>query len=480
MKQQLHRPNNHGAKNELVLAAVFLIGSALIWFVGPYLNAAHHAPLHSSHRKITAIALLGAVLLARFLSMRRKKNSPDLVSGPRRLNFSVLIGAVYKWLDRVRGGGPSDPKKIQLHNLPWYLVIGPEGSGKTALMANSQINFTAEDQIAPESLAALKNEGNYSLWLLPDAVLLDVPGSYLSEMPDRQWLALFNKKQRRKNTVGAIIITLSLADLTHQDTRAHVAANLRARIQELKELFGAAIPFYFTLTKCDLMPGFLNFFAQSGTDELGQAWGVSIPPLPSSVSLIDTFTNRFNALIKRLNKQLIWRLHQERGTFERVFIKDFPLQIERLKEMLISFLTSLTQAGNPFALQGLYLTSAMQTSADQPTAGMQMLNTLENTAALQIMKTPVMPNRSYFIRQFLLQGLHSDFNPLPAAWQRPTFIYGLCASAFLMTIAFLGYDMFYSKDKMLAMQDVVVPTFNIVVPQDQPKETQVGDITILG
>jgi type VI secretion system protein ImpL len=224
------------------------------------------------------------------------------------------------------------------------------------------------------------------------------------------------------------------------------------------------------------LPGFMDFFAHSGTEELGQAWGITIPSLPHNASLIDVFSNRFNALIKRLNKQLIWRLHQERGTFERVFIKDFPLQVERLKDTLITVLGALTASQNHFSLQGVYLTSANQHPVDEHI--FQHQASTKNTAQrgeLQIMHTPAMPSRSYFIRQFLMQGLHTHDKPPIRLWQKRSVVYGLCASTVALTVVFLGFDIFYSKQKLIAMQGAEVSTFNIIAPPDTPQEIKIND-----
>jgi type VI secretion system protein ImpL len=466
MTRILNRLNKQGYKKEINLFVTFLFSAAIIWFAGRVIHFGQHAPLHSVRRRLFVITLVYFVMAGYAILRRRKQRIVETDA-----TIKNETGSWQKCLSFFKKIIGQD-SKIRLNHLPWFLLIGPEGSGKTALMNNSQIPFIPKEQVAAESLAALAEYGAGDWWLTPDAVLLDVSKNYFSNSPDVRWLNLFNKKWRGRNTVSGIVVSLPLSDLTEIHSRAALVENLKQRVIELKEKFGADVPFYFTLTKCDLLPGFLDFFAHSGTDELGQAWGIT---LPHQQPVLESFINRFNALIKRLNKQLIWRLHQERGTFERVFIKDFPLQIERLKEILIDVLHSLTKGGNDFALQGVYLTSAVQHSAPEqlPHATIDASST-----AMQIMHVPAMPSRSYFIRQFLLQGLSSHYGQRLRLWQKRPVVYALCASVITLTIAFLGYDIFYSK-KMLAMQDTVVSTFNIVIPQDKPEETQIGDLTIV-
>jgi len=74
-------------------------------------------------------------------------------------------------------------------------------------------------------------------------------------------------------------------------------------------------------------------------------------------------------LIKRINKQLIWRLHQERNPLARPYIKDFPLHIERLKEAVITLLKTL--ALPDLLISGVYLTSATQSKTEDSVATLQ-------------------------------------------------------------------------------------------------------------
>ncbi len=475
MKRILTRLNKQRYKKEIILFAAFLFSSSLIWLIGPHVKFGHHAPLYTAGSRLFVIALLYAALLTKYLLSRRKPAVTEFSLDHRPVEqiFSAPMTRRQQLAFFIEKLVTPGNAQIKLNKLPWFLVIGPTGSGKSALMNNSQISYIPKNRVAPESLDDIANNGACEWWLTQDAVLLDGPKNYLTSTPDNAWQTLFTRKWRGKNTLSGVIVTLPLSDLIEANTRGRLVEHLKNRINELKEKFGAELPFYFTLTKCDLLPGFLDFFAHSGTDELGQAWGIS---LPAHTPLVETFTNRFNALIKRLNKQLIWRLHQERGAYERVFIKDFPLQVERLKEILIDVLQIITLSGNTFSLQGVYLTSAVQQSApDAPRERTIEMETNLSVPALQIMRVPAMPSRSYFIRQFLLQGLAMNYGRTPRIWQRRPVIYGICASTITLTIAFLGYDIFYSKEKMLAMQDTVVSTFNIVVPQDQPQERQIGD-----
>src|SRR5690606_32490540 len=139
--------------------------------------------------------------------------------------------------------------------------------------------------------------------------------------------------------------------------------SLFQRAQDIQQHFPHALPCYLLITKCDLLSGFAEFFAESAHDEIAQAWGVTFNSSKGG-KLHDIFADHFNALIKKLNQQLIWRLHQERNPMARPYIKDFPLQVERLKEFISDFIKKSYGAHLNLALKGVYLTSATQSEPD--------------------------------------------------------------------------------------------------------------------
>ena len=176
-------------------------------------------------------------------------------------------------------------------------------------------------------------------------------------------------------------------------------------------------------------------------------------------------------------------MHQERGLLERVHVKDFPLHIERLKDILVQVLNELSNPVANFSLQGVYLTSAIQPPVTDEQSKIQpQLTTNESQKALQIMHNPTMPTRSYFIRQLLLQGLLNSYGRGSKVWQERRLIYAICACGIASTIIFSGYDIVHTKNQMVAMQEnIVVPTFNIVMPEAKQEEQKISDtVTVIG
>lgn len=304
-------------------------------------------------------------------------------------------------------------KRFGLQKLPWYLLIGSMGSGKTTLLANSKVNFILEKQFHQNNVKIIPSE-SCDWWITSDLVLIDVPGKYITSKGKKNTSKLLwphfldlAKKKRGKHALNGILISLSLTELVVTEDREQFIHDLKYSLQELRTRFGDHLPFYFIITKCDLLPGFLDFFNDYSYEELTQAWGVTFPASSSPESLIDTFVSRFNALIKRLNTHLIWRLHQERNPYTKFYIKDFPLQLERLKEAIADVIKTLS-ADIPFYLKGVYLTSATQEAViDQMGTHPELVPAKEFQQSFQIMHHPNIARHSYFIKQFILHGLIS-------------------------------------------------------------------------
>src|SRR5262249_47863957 len=112
----------------------------------------------------------------------------------------------------------------------------------------------------------------------------------------------------------------------------------------------------------------------------------------------------FNALIKNLNQQLLWRLHQERNPMTRPAIKDFPLQAERIKEFTADFIKKLSIVRLKVALKGVYLTSAVQPEPE----GERCLHTqpIDTKArVIEIFREPIAASHAYFVKQFFTHGI---------------------------------------------------------------------------
>lgn len=449
---------------------LFVIAAALIWIAAPHITINEQTPFASVEKRSYITAFLFLIWILKCLMFDLDGPNPfqykDLHTRKKLYSLQKRVLGVVSFLKKTtisRSG-----KTISLTELPWYLLIGPNDAGKTSLLANADVHYVLQRQLKPnEDPENLKPSEQCDWWVTKDACLVDVPGKYIS-LPSNQHQATNHgifwrfflqviKKQRGKHGVNGIILALPLAEMMKEGNSKRQQASfqhLLSRIYELQRQFSGPIPCYLVITKCDLLSGFAEFFAEAGKEEINQPWGFSLPASKNPSKLDMLCVQRFNALIKKINQQLLWRLHQERNPMARPYIKDFPLQIEKLKEFTLDFIKKLSSANALPALQGVYLTSALQVKPESVILEEAVNN---SQRAIQLFKPPVTESKSYFIKQFMMHALNdhpAEDSASPSRFKRYA-IYALATSAVAVAGIFLGSDFKQGVNQTYAIENQI-------------------------
>ncbi len=303
-------------------------------------------------------------------------------------------------------------EKIKLNALPWQLFIGSPDAGKTTWLTNSSVKFIANNKSDDTG-------DNWHWWVTAESVVIDIGSNYLAvkntdkTLVNKPWHFLLDLILQERSAKGlkAVTLFISYAEIMDNAHQHRLIENFSQRIEDLHARFGRDLTFNLVVTKCDLIPGFMPFFADFTQEELYQAWGARLPQPSHDHSLTDLLNSRFNMLIKRLNQQLIYRLNQEKDfNFQsKISIQGFPLQMEHLKKELMEIVKGLVNRNPHFALKGFYLTSASQEKEKDEVNNLpQVISGDKFLQSLSIMKTPMVAEQSYFIKQLLLYGLLTE------------------------------------------------------------------------
>ncbi len=467
--------------------------SLVIWFRGPEIHWHDMAPLQAEEQRFCIIVLIWLAWLLKFIFIDTNPHHhlqnittslpPEAKKKLERLKGRFLGAIEFLTKTVITKHG----KNVNLLRLPWFLVIGPKGAGKSTLLANANINFILSKNFKSGNPKAITQSDMCDWWVTRDLVLVDIPGVYLSSktrhsLPShaiypflwRHLLQLIHSFHQ-KNPVQGIVIALNLPEILkfHRQEKTQIVQDLKRRINELFEQFGKPLSIHLIITKCDLIPGFSEFFSEYSIDEITQTWGVTLPHTTNE-TLADALTKRFNALIKRLNTQLISRLHQERNIAAKPYIKDFPLHIERLKEGITQFIKALGIPELP--LQGVYLTSGTQEIENEQATFIPFTpgtTTGFDNQTLQIMSMPPLPTRAYFIKQLILQQLlaspltSEEKKPQYSSWQRKV-VYTSSIGAIITASTLLGYD-FYQGLEQNAVIKSHLAEYQIRIQQSNKK-----------
>jgi type VI secretion system protein ImpL len=357
----------------LLLAVAVVVGFFLlvIWAAGWFFGVAIATKL-----VFTAIVFAGAVafglLLQRHAAARiesglleqGKKDiaaaKPDRRKELVALQQQMVEGFTALKSSRLgRAGG-----KAALYALPWYVIVGPPGVGKTTALKESGLDFPVG---RAASMRGVSGTRNCDWWFANEAILLDTAGRYATDDDDQEeWFAFLDllRRWRPRKPINGLIVALSITDLAtaNENQIAAISKQMRARIDEVTTRLKMLVPVYVLLTKADLIAGFTEFWGDLRPTERGQMWGTTFP-LATGADPKEIFEREFDVLVRTLLGRATRRLHGERRPTMRRALWTFPQEFATLRPNVSAFVASLF-AKNTFQetpiLRGVFFTSGTQ------------------------------------------------------------------------------------------------------------------------
>src|SRR5215468_8411988 len=166
-----------------------------------------------------------------------------------------------------------------LYVLPWYVMVGPPGAGKTTALRHSGLVFPYLDP-SGSGVKGVGGTRNCDWWFTNEAILLDTAGRYTTEADDHdEWMAFLEQllKYRVEKPLNGVIVAVSVSELLDatDDQIQQISKKIRARIDEMQETLKETLPVYVLFTKIDLVAGFTEFFGDLKKSERTQGWGAT-------------------------------------------------------------------------------------------------------------------------------------------------------------------------------------------------------------
>lgn len=402
----------------LILTLVVVL---FIWWVGPLIAVSDHKILAGvgSRLLVSSCLLLSwglTLLLLQRRDQRRQlsdeqradKQYGQQIKQQIKEELGVLKERLQDALQVIRNSSFYGKRGDRFrYELPWYLLMGSTGCGKTSLLEHSGVEFPINDHL--DRLTQDIEHTRYCDWFFANnAILIDTAGRFTEQEAMSAdagvWQGFLQqlKLRRRRRPLNGIILALDMEQLLHdsEPELEHYARTVRERMQELQNCLTVDLPVYVVLTKTDRLAGFSEFFEALSREDREQVMGVTFRENHDGTQAT-VLRQEFEELLRRLNSQVLQRMHQERDVQRRSRLLEFPLQLASISQRLTLFIElafAKTRYHKASRLRGIYFTSAPEVNS-QLEASTAAIG--RNLSLPRQLLPSVGEKRGFFIRQLL-------------------------------------------------------------------------------
>lgn len=299
--------------------------------------------------------------------------TPMGISEPaRRARLDDLRKSFESGLDKFKASGKS------LYSLPWYLVVGEPGSGKTEAIRHCNVGFPPGLQ---DELQGSGGTLNMNWWFTNHAVIIDTAGRLMFEEVEpgttSEWIEFLNLLRKHRGNCpinGMLLVVPSESLITDSaDAIQAKASRIAKQLDTVQRTLGVRFPVFVVVTKADLINGFREFFDTIKEPQLQhQMLGWSNPDdldTPFDPDKVDQYLEEVgDRLSRRRTTLLLDPIHTDdqrgRRTDQVDALFAFPESMHKLGPRLRQYLSTIFVQGEwsakPLFLRGIYFTSSMR------------------------------------------------------------------------------------------------------------------------
>jgi len=375
----------------------------LRWFLGVTgLGALISAGWFGSRGGVKLLLIFGVILLVLVLVLvggyllygmwKRKKQSAQLGGDLRQSTSAAPRGMSatdLATLDNLRkkfqeGIDAFRSRGKDMYTLPWYVIIGEPGSGKTEAVRHCNVGFPPGMHEGENDAGYMGAGGtiNMNWWFTNFAVLLDTAGKMIfndvkpGETSEWKEFLKLLKKNRPNCPINGLILVIPSDSLIRDsaDQIAAKAGKIAQQLDVIQRVLDFRFPVYVAITKSDKINGFREFFEGVTDPQLQhQMLGWSNPEPLDSGFKADLVDKHLAQVAERLRRRRLGLMRDPvpEGTARRIDEVDslfaLPNSLLMLAPRLRSYLDKIFLPGEwsakPLFLRGIYFTSSMREGA---------------------------------------------------------------------------------------------------------------------
>jgi len=294
----------------------------------------------------------------------------QIVDPARRARLEELAQSFEKGLEKFRAVGKN------LYDMPWYVIVGEPGAGKTEAIRHSNVGFPPGMQ---DEFQGVGGTINMNWWFTNQAVILDTAGRLLFEEVEAgqtgEWRVFLEmlRKHRVNCPINGLLLAIPAESLI-KDTPEQIAkkaGKIAQQLEQIQRQLDVRFPAYVVITKCDLLNGFREFFDDMTEPQAQQQMmGWSNPDPLDAAFRPELVDDHIYTVVERLRRRRQGLLLDpvaralDRRTDEVDRLYALPHSVSLVAANLQKYLHTIFIAGawsaRPLFLRGIYFTSSLR------------------------------------------------------------------------------------------------------------------------
>lgn len=274
-----------------------------------------------------------------------------------RIAVDGCVAAAVRW---ARAGGPAWRfGRHSVYRLPWYLVIGEAGAGKSTMLRAAGFR-QGRREVEP-------GDASPRGWCGDDAVLFEATIGGQGDEENGRLLLRRLKRARRRCPINGIIVVIPAGRIMDEDeaARAHASDAIRARIEQAYRACGRRVPVYVLVTHVDRLTGFDAFVGDMREATRERPLGVTFPLRQEARGggRATRFAQAFDALARVGQSHVIEHLPVRADPKRAAMTCRFPRSLARLTVPLTRFVCggfdAISERAEPVLLRAVHLSAVL-------------------------------------------------------------------------------------------------------------------------